>query len=153
MFFFFFLENTKFRSISFTSTKLRFRENDNFRKNVRKNRSKISISAKTMAPNSFCFREIFCKSALHFLQKQQLISSATCVCSCLTNFFAESFRKNIGKNNISAKICQNIMSTKYFHKNGLARVADPDPGSGDFFCIGSGMNFGYAKDSLKVSCS
>jgi hypothetical protein len=89
------------------------------------------------SPNSFSVRESFCKSALHFLQKQQIISSATCVCSCPSKFFAESFRKNLGKNKYFRENLPKSSHQNIFTKNGLAHVAEPDsgsaPGSGDEF--------------------
>ncbi len=80
----------------------------------------ILIFAKS--PDSFCFRE---KNT--FLCKNNIFSNCSRSCSCLTYIFAKTFEKtNIFTQilakinifaNIFAKICQNIMSSKYFHKN------------------------------------
>jgi hypothetical protein len=73
----------------------------------------------------FRFRKIFTKIIL-ILKKHQIFQS----CQALllrsrTPFFAKAFTEI----NISAKICQNLMSSKYFHKNGkngpfVSHVAD-----------------------------
>ncbi len=54
--------------------------------------------------------------------------TASRICSCLTHFFTKTFEKtnifaqafaktSLFRKNF-AKICQNLMSSKYFHKNG-----------------------------------